>query len=211
MLSNLENLSDLIKGSTIRLAVTGLSRAGKTVFITSLVHNLLSIAGRPTHRMELLRSAGRIAAVSLPGAGARAVLPFPYKANVARMGSTAPDWPRPTDDISEIEVDIKFRPRGLWQIPSVGNIAGRLATLRVKITDYPGEWLLDLPLLQQDFISWSRATVDRCRRGLRGQLAKEWLDFIAWHGHDEAADGDVAKRAHDLYRTFLGKARACPE
>jgi len=45
VLSNLENLSDLIKGSTIRLAVTGLSRAGKTVFITSLVHNLLSIAG----------------------------------------------------------------------------------------------------------------------------------------------------------------------
>ena len=145
--------------------------------------------------------------MSLPAAGARAVLPFPYKANVARMGSAAPDWPRPTDDISELEVDIKFRPRGLWQIPSVGNIAGRLATLRLKITDYPGEWLLDLPLLQQDFISWSRATVDRCRSGLRGQLAKEWLDFIAWHGHDEAADGDVAKRAHDLYRTFLGKAK----
>jgi hypothetical protein len=33
----------------IRLAVTGLSRAGKTVFITSLIHNLLALGkGRDT-------------------------------------------------------------------------------------------------------------------------------------------------------------------
>ena len=32
------NLTELAKGSTVWLAVTGLSRAGKTVFITSLIH-----------------------------------------------------------------------------------------------------------------------------------------------------------------------------
>jgi hypothetical protein len=36
------DLAELARGSTVSLAVTGLSRAGKTVFITSLVHNLLS-------------------------------------------------------------------------------------------------------------------------------------------------------------------------
>ncbi|HET9689467.1 MAG TPA: YcjX family protein, partial [Pseudolabrys sp.] len=35
------DLAEFAKGSTVSLAVTGLSRAGKTVFITSLVHNLL--------------------------------------------------------------------------------------------------------------------------------------------------------------------------
>jgi len=41
----LANLADAAAGSftpTLRLGVTGLSRAGKTIFITALVHNLLT-------------------------------------------------------------------------------------------------------------------------------------------------------------------------
>jgi len=45
----LSSVAELAKGSTVSLAVTGLSRAGKTVFITSLVHNLLSALHQP-HR-----------------------------------------------------------------------------------------------------------------------------------------------------------------
>jgi len=47
----------MAEGSTVNLAVTGLSRSGKTVFITSLVHNLLSAAHNP-NRMPLLSVAG---------------------------------------------------------------------------------------------------------------------------------------------------------
>jgi hypothetical protein len=56
-LSGVPDLAELIKGSTVSLAVTGLSRAGKTVFITSLVHNLLSALHQP-HRMPLLKAVG---------------------------------------------------------------------------------------------------------------------------------------------------------
>ena len=41
----LANLADAATGAftpTLRLGVTGLSRAGKTIFITALVHNLLT-------------------------------------------------------------------------------------------------------------------------------------------------------------------------
>jgi len=48
---------DFVPGSTVSLAVTGLSRSGKTVFITSLVHNLLSTLHNP-NRMPLLRVVG---------------------------------------------------------------------------------------------------------------------------------------------------------
>src|SRR5207249_7696573 len=51
------NIADLAQGSTVWLAVTGLSRSGKTVFITSLVHNLLSSLHN-TSRMPLLRVVG---------------------------------------------------------------------------------------------------------------------------------------------------------
>ena len=52
-LPDVPDLADLAKGSSVSLAVTGLSRAGKTVFITSLVHNLLSALHQP-YRMPLL-------------------------------------------------------------------------------------------------------------------------------------------------------------
>src|SRR6476619_4332110 len=52
-LSEVSNLADLAQGSTLNLAVTGLSRSGKTVFITSLIHNLLSAVHTPD-RMPLL-------------------------------------------------------------------------------------------------------------------------------------------------------------
>ena len=39
-LADAANLTELAKGSTVWLAVTGLSRAGKTVFITALIHGL---------------------------------------------------------------------------------------------------------------------------------------------------------------------------
>ena len=58
---------DFVPGSTVSLAVTGLSRSGKTVFITSLVHNLLSTLHNP-NRMPLLRVVGdgRLIAARLP-------------------------------------------------------------------------------------------------------------------------------------------------
>src|SRR5262249_56266940 len=51
------NLGELAGGATVWLAVTGLSRSGKTVFITSLIHNLLSSAHNP-NRMPLLGVVG---------------------------------------------------------------------------------------------------------------------------------------------------------
>ena len=49
----LDGLGSGLFENSVRLGVTGLSRAGKTVFITSLVHNILSALHQP-HRMPLL-------------------------------------------------------------------------------------------------------------------------------------------------------------
>ena len=63
------NLGELAGGATVWLAVTGLSRSGKTVFITSLIHNLLSSLHNP-NRMPLLNVVGerRLIAAHLEGA-----------------------------------------------------------------------------------------------------------------------------------------------
>jgi len=206
-LSEAANLTELAKGSTVWLAVTGLSRAGKTVFITSLIHNFLSALHNP-NRMPLLRvvGEGRLVAARLEGAKAHLLPRFPYQANIVEMAATPAHWPRATADISEIGIDVRFIPTGLLG-HMLGRISGPAATLKLKIVDYPGEWLLDLPLLSQSYAEWSRTMLQLWRRGLRAEIGRDYLAFLSDHPASEASSEAVAKEAHDLYRALLLTAR----
>jgi predicted YcjX-like family ATPase len=201
------NLSELTAGSTVWLAVSGLSRAGKTVFITSLIHNLLSSLHNP-HRMPLLRAVGegRLIAARLEGAKANRLPRFPYLDNIEAMAGGSPDWPERTDGISEIGIDVLFDPAGpVGKL--IGRISGSPATLSIKIVDYPGEWLLDLPLLGQSYAEWSRSTLRRYRRGARAEAARAFLAFISDHPYSDPASEQTARQAHDLYCALLRDAR----
>jgi uncharacterized protein len=202
--AGLPDVAELAKGSTVNLAVTGVSRAGKTVFITSLVHNLLSALHQP-HRMPLLTVVGdgRLVAARLAGSGGKRPR-FPYERNIEQM--VAADWPGRTTDISEIEIDIRFIPGGTLGY-LLRQFGAGVATLRLRIIDYPGEWLLDLPLLGQSYADWSRAMVALCRRGSRAEIAREFLAYLSDHHPDGPAREDEARRAHDLYCAVLRSAR----
>ena len=151
LLPDVLNLADFTKGSSINLAVTGLSRSGKTVFITSLIHNLMSALHQP-YRMPLLAAIRdrRLIAARIAGGKTTSVKHFPYQLNIERMAATPADWPSPTADISEIEIDVRFVPAGALGFV-LDQIGQGVATLKLKIIDYPGEWLLDLPLLTQSY------------------------------------------------------------
>jgi predicted YcjX-like family ATPase len=201
------NLGEFAGTATVWLAVTGLSRSGKTVFITSLIHNLLSALQSP-YRMPLLEVVGarRLIAANLESAKAYRLPRFPYFSNIEKMAGSRPDWPTRTLDISEIGIEIRFTPANtLGKLLS--ELTGSPAKVMLRIVDYPGEWLLDLPLLEQSFGAWSRATLDSMRTEARGEIAGEFLAFMAGHRPDEPASDEVAKQAHDLYCAFLLKAR----
>src|SRR6059058_672644 len=198
-------LGELAGGATVWLAVTGLSRSGKTVLVTSLIHNLLSCAHNP-NRMPLLGVVGerRLIAATVEGAGANRLPRFPYLSNIEKMA--IPDWPARTADISEIGIEVRFAPAGtLGKLLS--GITGSPASLTIRIVDYPGEWLLDLPLLAQGYAEWSRATLRSLRKGVRAEIARDFLGFVAQHRADEAASEEVAKQAHDRYCAYLLEAR----
>jgi uncharacterized protein len=199
------NLSD-ITGSTVWLAVTGLSRSGKTVFTTSLIHNLLSAVHNP-NRMPLLGVVGerRLTAATLEAATAQPLPRFPYRRNIELMASGT-GWPQPTSDISEIGVDIHFAPAshvGRF----VRELGGSPSTVTLRIVDYPGEWLLDLPLLGQSYTDWSRATLELWRKGGRADIACDFFSFLGAHRYDETASDEIARQALDLYRDCLTSAR----
>jgi len=182
---------------TLRLAVTGLSRAGKTVFITSLAHNLLSAANgaRNMPNLDAARER-RLTGGTVKPPRDEGVPAFPYERNLHHLGS-GEGWPPHTEAISRLELGLRFDSRH-W----LGRRLGRGA-LALELIDYPGEWLLDLPLKDLSFAQWSRQVLTDCAEAPRAARAREWLDWICVHGPDSAADETVARRAHELYRAFL--------
>src|SRR5947207_27693 len=122
------------------------------------------------------------------------------------MAAGVADWPARTTDISEIGIDVSFVPAG-----AVGKLLGRLsggaATLRIRIVDYPGEWLLDLPLLEQTFADWSPATLRLLRKCIRVEIAGVVLNFLAQLAPVDSAISPAAKTAHELNFAFLLTSR----
>ncbi len=76
--------------------------------------------------------------------------------------------------------------------------------VRLEFLDYPGEWLLDLPLLQADFSTWSEGVLRR----LEGRAeAAEFLAFASALPAGAPADEAVAATGHRLYRALLHRLR----
>ena len=78
--------------------------------------------------------------------------------------------------------------------------------LNVDIVDYPGEWLLDLPLLGQSFAEWSERTVALSRSNSRAELAADWRAHLASLDPTAEEDETAARKAAEL---FTGYLRAC--
>ncbi|WP_338137253.1 YcjX family protein [Rhodovulum sulfidophilum] len=152
------SVSETFMEPVLRLGVTGLSRAGKTVFITSLVANLLDRG-----RMPQLRAAasGAIVSAYLRPQPDNTVPRFDYEAHLVAMTGSEPRWPDSTRAVSELRLSLKVRPGGLGSI--FGAVTGP-RTIHVDIVDYPGEWLLDLALMDKDYAEWAAETLGRLDR-----------------------------------------------
>lgn len=187
--------SEALFEPVIRLGVTGLSRAGKTVFITSLVANLMNRARMPA----LLAAAdGRIQTVFLQPQPDDIVPRFDYETHLSAMTGPTPHWPASTRVTSELRLSFRVQPGGL-----LGGLRGP-RTVHLDIVDYPGEWLLDLGLLDQSFADWSGDTLDRIAP--RAQ-AKGFLQSV--HAVDVAAklDEPEAKSLASSFAAYLKAAR----
>src|ERR1700730_7190463 len=141
---------------TVRLGITGLSRAGKTVFITALVHGLVRNGRFPV--FEAL-SEGRIVRARLAPQPDDAVPRFDYESHVRALVADRV-WPESPRQISELRLVIEYQSR-----------SGTMRELVLDMVDYPGEWLLDLPLLSKSFETWSAETLELSRREPRARLA----------------------------------------
>src|ERR1700748_1845207 len=176
---------------TVRLCVTGLSRAGKTVFITALIHGLTRGGRFPV--FEALAT-GRIARAQLAPQPDDAVPRFDYESHVRSLIAER-RWPDSTVDISELRFVIDYQRHN-----------GADRTLTLDIVDYPGEWLLDLPLLTKSYEQWSADSLALSRQGPRAPLAAAWQAQLAMLKPEAREDEQAALASARLFTDYL---RAC--
>lgn len=184
---------------TVRIGVTGLARSGKTSLLTSLAINLLAL-GQGVAALPAMgeRLAGRRIRVRIAPAGAAELPRFDAPEKSRSLAAEPPSWPRPTDATSLLALDIDLDHAGL-----AGNLPPQ--RLRLEFLDYPGEWLLDLPLIGRDFSAWSAETLTRLEPI---QAARPFLDFVHALPPTAPADEALIQSGHLLYRSLLRRLQA---
>ncbi|MBF0128102.1 MAG: YcjX family protein [Magnetococcales bacterium] len=183
---------------TVRLAVTGLNQSGKTVFTTSLVHQLLYALQGSSLPFFQVATEGRLQGTRIMLQPDMDIPSFQYDRYIRALLGGKPAWPVPTDALSEIRLALRFRPVGL--------LSRRLSpstTLYLDIIDYPGEWLLDLPLLNLSFEAWSAQTWQLCAEEPRHTLSTPWRAALAGLDLAGPAQEEPIRAVSELYTAYL--------
>ena len=181
---------------SVRVGVTGLSRAGKTVFISAFVHNLIQGGRLPLFEAQ---KSGRISRAFLEEQPDDAVPRFQYEDHIDALVN-ARTWPESTRAISELRLTIEYESASGWNRMFS---AGRLS---VDIVDYPGEWLLDLPLLGKTYSEFSHDAFEMAALPVRTDLSENWRKLSETVDPNADADEMTARK---LFESFAAYLKAC--
>jgi predicted YcjX-like family ATPase len=200
VLRQIETVQDTVRGTlfepSVRIGVTGLARAGKTVFLTSLIANLLD-RGRMPHLRASVE--GRIEAAFLQPQPDDTVPRFDFERYLGQLTARSPQWPESTRAVSELRLSLRVRRAGL-----LGGLQGA-RVIHFDFVDYPGEWLLDLALLEKSYDEWSKEVMERIKdRPEASDFVSESSSSTAEAKHDEAVAQALAAR----FTAYLHAARA---
>src|SRR5690606_16570731 len=124
---------------------------------------------------------------------------FQYEDHIAALVDER-IWPESTRAISELRLTIEFESASGWnRLFSRGRIS-------LDIVDYPGEWLLDLPLLGKNYAEFSHDAFELADLPVRHELSAEWRKLAAETNPEADADEMTARRLAEGFTAYL---RAC--
>ncbi|NIY46566.1 YcjX family protein [Cedecea colo] len=181
----------------LRLAVTGLSRSGKTAFITAMVNQLLSVNNGARLPMLSAVREERLLGVKRVPQRDLGIQRFTYDEGLAQLYGNPPGWPTPTRGVSEMRLALRYRSND-----SLLRHFKDTSTLYLEIVDYPGEWLLDLPMLAQDYLSWSRQMTGLLQ-GDRAEWSAVWRKLCADLDPFAPADENLLAAISEAWTDYL--------
>ena len=122
-------LGQRLANQHLRLGITGVSGAGKTAFLTSLIHQLTQPQQLPFFQvMQQQRYLGGLCVPNLVAQRPR----FPFELNLQQLQQG--QWPASTTALSQITLQLRYRP----QHPLKQKLLD-WQSLTLEITDYPGD------------------------------------------------------------------------
>ena len=178
--------------STIKVAVTGLSQSGKSVFITSLINQLLANDKLPYLNEKL----GRVfKATILPPDQNYGYKRFEYYKYLKGFRKNPPSWPKPTKEVSKTTIKLEFKSEYRFLENQI---------VYLELIDYPGEWLLDLSMLELDFKEWSNMILKLAKKSPRDQYAQSFFSLIESNElYKKSSDKNLEILISDAYKEYL--------
>ncbi len=178
----------------VKLAVTGLSKSGKTAFITSFIHHLT----QPKSKLPFfsLQQQERFIAGKLVGQDDLSVASFDYgnALNQLQLGK----WPASTNRLNTLRLNIKYKPNSGLRAHLTD-----VSTLTIDIFDYPGEWLLDLPMLDESFLAWNNRQFALLTEQPRAAHSETFINKLSQFDWAQEVDFDQLKQFAHEYRNLL--------
>ena len=175
---------------TIKIAITGMSRSGKTVFLTSLINQLIANDKLPYLNDKLGRS---FVARLLPPDSV--YMRFDYYNKLNAFRNHTPKWPKSTKSVSKTTIQLEFKSEYAFLENQIVNL---------ELIDYPGEWLLDLSLLNMSFSQWSEYMIRLAKEPKRVKFSKEWIYDLQQQPLYKNGDfSHIEEQLFDLYSEYL--------
>lgn len=189
-----------VLGQRSCIALTGFSGAGKSTLLTSLINQLLHLEVQQSQGLWPTWERRWLSARLAPGG--EGLSGYPFDEQVARLQAGC--WPQSTEGLSRCLLEVRLAPRNRLQ-----DVRGRgYITHEIEIWDYPGEWLMDLPLANMRYGQWVGDSYvnfnNEPRNGMAPALYRALLDL------DPRAPFDPSL-FHTLfaeYRTYLQACKA---
>jgi predicted YcjX-like family ATPase len=128
---------------------------------------------------------------------------FEYEAGMKQVHSEPPSWPVPTRGISQIRLKLRYRSNLNYKRLVSGH-----NTLILDITDYPGEWLLDLPLLKLSYKEWCEKCWNDFQSPVKKDLAKSFLSSLENVNWFETIDEEQIAQLSQTYTGFLFECKS---
>ncbi|WJG08367.1 YcjX family protein [Aliiglaciecola sp. LCG003] len=196
-------LGNRIADHHVSLAVTGLSKSGKTAFITSLLNQLLNARESADLPFFSVVKQGRLIGVKRDVQPDVTVARFAYEKGLENLTQTPPVWPESTAGVSQVRLLIKYRNQS-----KLRRLVSEFSTLTLDITDYPGEWLLDLPLLELDYQQWCEQFWQDVHDITKSRLAEPFKQAISGLDIESTPDEMQLQSISTLFSDFLLQCKA---
>ena len=127
---------------------------------------------------------------------------FDYETHLEALERDSPEWPESTRRLSQVRITIEFKSA------SALRRAFGISRLNLDVVDYPGEWLIDLPLLDMSYEQWCAEAVEQAAAPRRQAHSKAWREFLSTIDADGPKDERIALRGATLFAAYLKAARA---